>query len=42
MVGSFIDEKINEIIKADGTLETIQGIIIIGKEKHNNENESIR
>jgi len=33
MVGSFVDDKINEMIKADGTLETIQGIIIIGKEK---------
>ena len=34
MVGSFVDDKINEIIKADGTLETIQGIIVIGKEKN--------
>jgi SagB-type dehydrogenase family enzyme len=34
MVGSFVDDRINEYIKADGTLETIQGIIIIGKGKH--------
>jgi SagB-type dehydrogenase family enzyme len=34
MVGGFADNKINEIIKADGTFETIQGVIIIGKEKN--------
>lgn len=33
MIGSYIDNKVNELIKADGILETIQGIIIIGKEK---------
>ena len=34
MVGSFVDDRINEFIRADGTLETIQGIIIIGKGKN--------
>jgi SagB-type dehydrogenase family enzyme len=34
MVGSFVDNKVNDLIKADGTLETIQGVIIIGKGKN--------
>lgn len=31
MVGSFIDDEMNEIIKADGVLETIQSVIVVGK-----------
>jgi SagB-type dehydrogenase family enzyme len=33
MIGSFDDDKINEWIKADGTFESIQNIIVIGKER---------
>ena len=33
MIGSYIDDEMNEIIKADGVLETIQNVIVVGK-KH--------
>lgn len=36
MIGSYIDSEINKFIQADGTLETIQNIIVIGKEKQIN------
>ncbi|MCY1633350.1 SagB/ThcOx family dehydrogenase [Marinifilum sp. D737] len=31
MIGSFIDNELNKLIRADGVLESIQGVIVIGK-----------
>ncbi|RCW26108.1 SagB-type dehydrogenase family enzyme [Marinilabilia salmonicolor] len=39
IIGSFFDDNINNLIKADGILESIQSVIVIGK-KSENETES--
>ncbi len=40
ILGSYVDEKVNEYLKADGTFESIQNIIIIGKNKESHESNS--
>ncbi|MDR3143166.1 MAG: SagB/ThcOx family dehydrogenase [Tannerellaceae bacterium] len=40
ILGSYVDEKVNEYLKADGTFESIQNIIVIGKNKAHESNSS--
>ena len=33
VLGSYVDDNINQILSADGTFETVQNVIVIGKNK---------
>lgn len=40
ILGSYVDEKVNECLKADGTFESVQNIIVIGKNNNSHESNS--
>lgn len=39
MIGSYIDDQVNKLLQADGCLESIQNVIIIGKENQKEKEE---
>lgn len=38
ILGSYVDDKVNEYLQADGVFESIQNIIVIGKKRESHEN----
>ncbi len=39
MIGGYLDDKVNDFLGVDGTFETIQNVIVIGKGNTNEKNE---